>query len=151
MVRGCAPTTSAKASVGFPAQGERRSFVNTKKYWLKTNPSVVAEVISGFEPDDEGGVPALITNYENGEKRNLYALLRLEDWSDTEIVSAPADAPSTGFLALFQITDTIFSVFVETEDEAKAMMATNRAVGYVPVTVHVESMTPAPDDLLVLG
>jgi hypothetical protein len=125
--------------------------VNTTKYWLKSNPSVTAEVITGFEPDDEGGVPAFIMNYENAEPRKLYALLRLDDWSETEIISAPAEAPRSGFLALFQVQDTIFPVFVETEDGAKAFMASTNAVGYVPVTVHVDSMTPAPDDLLVLG
>jgi len=122
--------------------------MSTTKYWLKDNPSVTAEVIDGFEPDDAGGVPALLTNNDHhGEPSRLYALLRIEDWSSKEIISAPADAPRTGFLALFQIEDTIFPVFIETEKEAKAVMNSTNAIGYVPITVHVDAMTPA---LLVL-
>lgn len=125
--------------------------MNTTKYWLKNNPSITAEIIEGFEPDDEGGVPALILNYENGEPRKLYALLRLDDWSSTEIVSAPPETFKEGYLALYRGKDDIFYIFMATEEHAKVAMSATTAIGYVPVTVHTESMTPAPDDLLVLG
>jgi len=125
--------------------------MQTTKYWLKSNPSVIAEVIDGFEPDDEGGVPAFIINDEYEEPRRLYALLRLEDWSSTEISSAPEETLKKAYLSLFQGKEDIFYVFMATEENAKVSMAATTAIGYVPVTIHTDAMVPAPDDLLVLG
>jgi hypothetical protein len=126
--------------------------MSTTKYWLKDNPSVTAEVIDGFEPDDAGGVPALLTNNDHhGEPSRLYALLRLEDWSSTEIFSAPEETLKKAYLSLFQGKEDIFYVFMATEENAKVSMAATTAIGYVPVTIHTDAMVPAPDDLLVLG
>jgi hypothetical protein len=125
--------------------------VQTTKYWLKSNPSITAEVIDGFEPDDEGGVPAFILNYENDEPRKLYALLRLEDWSSTEIASAPEETLKEAYLALFQSKEDIFYIFMATEENAKISMAAETAVGYVPVTIHTDRMVPVPNDFLMLG
>jgi hypothetical protein len=133
-------------------QGEIRFLMDTTKYWLKSNPSVTAEFINGFEPDDVGGVPAMITQPDdNGGTRKVYALTRLEDWSPTEIVPAPTETVKDGYLALYQGKDDILYVFITTEEHARVAMAATSAIGYVPVTVHTNSMTPAPDDLLVLG
>jgi hypothetical protein len=118
--------------------------MNTKKYWLKDDPNITAQVFVDFETDDEGGIPAQVSQTgEDGNERLLYALIRLDDWSERELHVAPEGTAEQGYLVIYG--EDNFSkmsyLFVTTEDAASQALAYPHAIGYVPVYVDVKHMT----------
>lgn len=114
--------------------------MKTTTYWHKENPDLTAEVFEDFDLDDGGGVPAMINQIgEDGEAMRLYALIRLEEWSDEALTAPPDHVPSTGFLVIYGRDEEVTYQFVI--HEATAVKCVNAgAVGYVAVSVNTKYM-----------
>lgn len=109
------------------------------KLWLKSDPSITADTL---EDEPINGVLPARCFCPAAEPALLYAVIDPTEWSEIEIVPAPAGVPSSGYLVLYGDDPAkVKYLFVERETEAAVAIATRTdSFGYVSISIHRDAM-----------
>lgn len=107
--------------------------------WLKSEPSITAETL--VDEPINGVLPARCF-CPAADPALLYAVIDPNEWSEVEIVPAPAGVPSTGWLVLYGDDPArVKYLFVERETEAAVAIATrDDSFGYVSISIQRDAM-----------